>query len=106
MKKLIVYLVIMTVSLVNVSCKNNDVVVPNNVVVEGFIQKTGITTYQYGTHILLKDKTSKEVIYALTSSKIALDDYVNQQVKITAKVVDGYSVDGGPKYLEVESIQK
>jgi hypothetical protein len=106
MKKSIGYLVIMTVLLMNVSCKNNETLTPNNVVVEGFIQKIGITTYQYGTHILLKDKTSTEVNYALKSSKIPLDDYIDQKVKITAKVVEGYPVDGGPKYLEVESVQK
>ncbi|MFC0181792.1 hypothetical protein SAMN04515674_10944 [Pseudarcicella hirudinis] len=105
MKKTIWYLVISFI-VSCVSCKKNNMSPDNNIVVVGFLQKAGITTYQYGSHYLTKDKSQKEHIYALSSSNVNLDNFLNQQVRVVGKKRNGYPVDGGPDYLEVESIQK
>jgi len=74
-----------------------------NVTAEGVIQKQGMTTYQYGTHVL-KD-SNKKTLYALTSKSEKLDTYVGKQVKITGTLIPDYPVDGGPKYVEVTSVE-
>lgn len=71
-------------------------------VFKGLLEKQGITSYQYGTHIISdKDKT-----YALRSSKINLDNYVNQTITIKGNKIKGYPVDGGPEYIDVKEVQK
>ena len=87
MKKVIWYLIIVIVS-VSISCKKNSVI-PNNIIVVGFLQKTGIVTYGYGTHFLTKDNIQKEHIYALTSTNINLDNFSDQQVRLTGKKKTG-----------------
>ncbi len=103
MKKVIWYLVIVFVGVL--ACKKSEVI-PDKLIVNGFLLKTDIITYGYGTHILMKDKNSNITNYALRSANIKLDDFVNQQVKIIGNTINGYPVDGGPIYLEVLSIQK
>ncbi|WP_339341950.1 hypothetical protein [uncultured Polaribacter sp.] len=56
-----------------------------------------MTTYQYGTHTASG--------YALRSSAVHLDDYVNQNITVFGYKIDGYPVDGGPDYIEVEEIK-
>lgn len=68
---------------------------------QGTIQSSGITTYQYGTHIL----ETTDTFYALKSDNIDLDDYVGRQVTISATQIEGYPIEGGPVYLNVENIQ-
>jgi hypothetical protein len=70
---------------------------------DGTIKKQGITTYQYGTHILA-DSNGK-TIYALKSDTIELDDYMNKKVRVKGELVNGYPVDGGPNYLDVKRIE-
>lgn len=65
--------------------------------VTGTIQQQGITSYQYGTHTLSNDDT----FFALKSEAVNLDDYVDQEVTIVGKKIEGYPVDGGPEYLLV-----
>lgn len=65
--------------------------------VTGTIAQQGITSYQYGTHTLSNDDT----FYALKSEAVNLDDYLDQEVTIRAKKIEGYPVDGGPDYLLV-----
>jgi hypothetical protein len=72
--------------------------------VNGTIQKQGITTYQYGTHVLL-DKDGK-TLYALKSETLKLDDYIGKKVELEGKLVEDYPVDGGPSYLEVMRIKE
>ncbi len=67
----------------------------------GTIEATGITSYQYGTHTLQTDNE----FYALKSEVINLSDYEGKSVTITAKRVEGYPVDGGPVYLNVQKIK-
>ncbi|MDP6922213.1 MAG: hypothetical protein QGH06_04480 [Lutibacter sp.] len=79
-----------------VSCDTDDGN-PAMVEITGTIQKQGVTTYQYGTHTVSG--------YALRSSVVILDDYVNQNVTLVGHKIDGYPVDGGPDYIEVEEIK-
>lgn len=63
----------------------------------GKIQKQGITTYQYGTHVIAG--------YTLRSSAIDLDNYIDQTVTVVGHLIEGYPIEGGPDYLEVEEIK-
>ncbi len=84
------------ISLSTISCNKDNNVSSNTVEINGTIQKQGITTYQYGTHTISG--------YALRSSSVTLDNYVDQNVTVVGYKIDGYPVDGGPDYIEVESI--
>lgn len=83
------------VCLSTISCDKNDI--NTDIEVTGVIQKQGITTYQYGSHTISG--------YALRSSAVNLDDYINQNVTVVGCKVDGYPVDGGPDYIEVEEVK-
>lgn len=65
--------------------------------VTGTIEPQGITSYQYGTHTL----SNEDIFYALKSDSVDLNDYLNQEVTITAEKIEGYPVDGGPEFLLV-----
>ncbi|WP_316803634.1 hypothetical protein [Pedobacter nototheniae] len=67
----------------------------------GKIEKLGMTTFQYGTHLL---KTENKT-YALKSETINLDTYLNKPVTIKGKKVIGYPLDGGPDLIEVTLIK-
>lgn len=68
----------------------------------GIIEEQGITSYQYGTHIL----NTGEDFYALKSEKIDLGQYVNKKVTLKAEKIEGYPVDGGPEYLLVTEVRE
>tara|TARA_B100000497_G_C7379300_1_gene243207 strand:+ start:384 stop:542 length:159 start_codon:yes stop_codon:yes gene_type:complete len=51
----------------------------------------------YGTHVI-ED-------YALRSNIVDLNNYINQDVVIIGYKIDGYPVDGGPDYIEVQEIK-
>ncbi len=68
---------------------------------KGLLEKQTITSYQYGTHTI----SNKDVIYALRSSTINLDTYVNKTVTIKGSKVKGYPVDGGPEYIDVKEVR-
>ena len=88
-------LFIVLISLLSYSCKKS--LFSNKVKETGFIQKQGITTYMYGTHTITD--------YALKSNSINLDNYINKNVSVTGKKIDGYPTDGGPDYIEVKKIK-
>lgn len=67
----------------------------------GTIGKPGMTSYQYGTHII----TNGEQRYALTSDIVDLDEYVGEEVTIYADKLEGYPVDGGPVFLAVKKVK-
>lgn len=69
--------------------------------INGVIEKQEITSYQYGTHVLKGERD----LFALRSSQIELDDYLGKTVRITAKRIKGYPVEGGPIFLEVKEIK-
>ena len=87
------------VVLVAFSCKSPQIEETNQTF-RGVIQVQGITSYQYGTHTLEMD----EDFYALTSDIINLNEYLDVIVTLEATEIDGYPVDGGPKYLKVLSV--
>ncbi|MGB8704457.1 MAG: hypothetical protein WCD31_05470 [Gillisia sp.] len=70
--------------------------------ITGKLQPRGITSYQYGTHII----NSKDKVYALKSKKVHLDEYEGETVTITGKKVDGYPLEGGPVLLEVLKLKE
>lgn len=69
----------------------------------GIIHAQGITTYMYGTHVLV-DNTGKTV-FALRSNTVNLDQYIDKKVEIKGNKVKGYPVDGGPEYLDVSDVK-
>jgi len=71
-----------------------------HVTVTGKIQKIGMTTYQYGTHIIKGEKT-----YALKGGSINLDLYLDKQVTIKGTKVKGYPLAGGPEFVEVTLVK-
>lgn len=76
---------------------------PAEITAVGTVQKQGITTYMYGTHVL-KDESGK-TLYALTSDRVDLDRYVGRKVTVRGDLVGGYPVDGGPPYLRVAAVE-
>lgn len=66
----------------------------------GIIESTGITSYQYGTHILKTDDN----FFALKSNSVELKQFEGKTVTLTAEKIKGYPVDGGPVYLNVTKI--
>ena len=68
----------------------------------GLLKQQGMTTYQYGTHVLKTDKKT----YALRSKDIDLNAYLEKQVEILGEKIDGYPISGGPEYIKVISIKE
>lgn len=66
----------------------------------GTLEKQGMTTYQYGTHVI----SNGSVTYALRSQKINLDLYKGKTVEILGTKIEGYPIESGPEYLEVEKV--
>jgi hypothetical protein len=79
-----------------ISC-NKDDLNGDTIEITGTIQKQGVTTHQYGTHTI-KD-------YAISSSSVTLDNYINQKVTIIGQKVDGYPMEDGPEYITVKKIK-
>jgi len=95
--KLFKSLPIITIICLSVVSCDKDVVTADNIVITGIIQKQKITAYQYGSHTISG--------YALKSSSVILDDYINQNVTVFGHKIDGYPVDGGPDFIEIEKIK-
>jgi len=92
-QKSIIVLIVLLLSCV--AC--NEKVSPARVEVTGVLVEQGITFYQYGSHVMGG--------YALRSSSVDLDDYVNQVVTVVGYKVEGYPLSGGPELLEVEEVK-
>lgn len=99
MKLFINSFLVITLMLFTATCRNTT----NNdqMEVTGTIQQQGMTSYQYGTHTI----TNNETFYALKSDVIDLDQYIDQEVTISAEKIEGYPVDGGPDYLRVLEVK-
>lgn len=67
----------------------------------GTIQEQGITSYQYGTHVLRMPND----FYALKSDAVDLNEYLNEEVTVVAERIPDYPVDGGPEYLLVLEVR-
>ena len=83
-----------------VSCSNKKLAA-DQIELTGIIREQGVTTYQYGTHIL----TSNDMTYALRSKAVDLSIYLDQKVTLIGKKVDGYPIEGGPEFIEVLKIR-
>lgn len=89
----------------NDSCKNNN---NNNNQEDSLMEITGtikaieMTSWQYGTHTL----SNEDSFYALRSENVDLENYEGQIVTVKARKIEGYPVDGGPEYLEVEEVEE
>lgn len=68
----------------------------------GTIEQQGMTSYQYGTHVL----NTEDSFYALKSESIDLDRFIGEKVTVKAEKVEGYPVDGGPEYLQVTEVKQ
>ena len=66
----------------------------------GKIEKLEMSTFQYGTHVLKQG----EKIFALRSTKVQLDAYVNKEVTIKGIKVEGYPVENGPDFIDVQEV--
>ncbi|WP_400263014.1 hypothetical protein ACFX5U_08075 [Sphingobacterium sp. SG20118] len=66
----------------------------------GIITPLGMTTFQYGTHMIKAENKT----YVLKSSNVQLNDYVNRSVSLIGKKVPGYPLEGGPELIEVSQI--
>jgi hypothetical protein len=69
---------------------------------EGKIEEIGPTFWMYGTHKI----TYNGKLFALKSSTINLDKYLNKKVTVWGDRVNGYPVDFGPEYIEVKRLIK
>ena len=96
MKILKSILIVSMISFTLISCSNTKKD-PDLMEVTGTIQVQGVTTYQYGTHTISE--------YTLRSSSVNLDDYINQEVTVIGRKIEGYPVDGGPVFIEVEKVK-
>lgn len=68
----------------------------------GKIEKIGMTTFQYGTHLLKADAKT----YALKSANLNLDTYLDKQVTIKGTKVEGYPIEGGPEFIAVTEVKE
>jgi hypothetical protein len=68
---------------------------------KGVLKKQGVTSYMYGTHIIQFEGQT----YALRSSTIVLDQYVDKTVTVKGSKITGYPVDNGPEYIEVKAVE-
>ena len=72
-----------------------------SVTASGNLQKLGMSTFQYGTHLLKAENKT----YALKSGSINLDTYLDKKVTIKGRKVVGYPVDGGPELIDVTLVK-
>ncbi len=78
-----------------------------SVIASGIIEEAGVTTYQYGTHIIVDEQTG--TLYALWSDVVDLNSYAGQQVTVYGTPVTGYEygqVEGGPPLVDVTWVEQ
>jgi hypothetical protein len=69
---------------------------------EGVIQKPGVTAYMYGSHTI----SNNGKMYALQSTSLNLDLYLNKTVTVKGSKVPGYPLEGGPDLIDVKAVEK
>lgn len=72
----------------------------NVIQVSGTIEKLGVTTFQYGTHLLKSGSTT----YALKSDKVNLNSFMTEEVRLKGTRVEGYPIENGPELIDVFEI--
>jgi hypothetical protein len=70
----------------------------------GILKPQGITTYQYGTHVL-EDATGKTLYALLITPDNNVSTFINKNVVISGTFAEGYPVDNGPDFITVISIE-
>ncbi len=68
---------------------------------KGLLEKQGITSYMYGTHTISNDSKT----YALKSSTVNLDAYIDKIITVKGEKISGYPIEGGPEFIDVKSIK-
>jgi hypothetical protein len=76
----------------------------NTICKSGIFKEAGITTYQYGSHILT-DAAGKTLL-ALDVKNIQPDSFLNKNVNIEGTYTEGYPIDGGPDFITLTHIEK
>jgi hypothetical protein len=98
MKKIVLLLI---VGLAIAGCANVKPAADKSLVVlSGKLEALGMSTFQYGSHIL----NSGGKTYALKSAKVNLKSYEGKEVIVKGLKVAGYPVDGGPEFLDVQEV--
>jgi len=70
---------------------------------DGIVEPQGITSYQYGSHVLI-DETGV-TRYALRSDDpVMLDEVTGRHVRVHGDMVPGYPVDMGPPLIDVKQV--
>lgn len=73
----------------------------NTITLTGKVEKLGLTPFRYGSHSI----KMQGQIYAIKSTSINLDNYLDRQVTIKGVKVAGYPLEGGPELIEVTDIK-
>lgn len=76
---------------------------PRAVTATGTVKPAGITSFQYGSHLLYD--SSGRLTHALASDEVDLGKWENRRVRLSGILKEGYPVDNGPPYVTVLSIQ-
>lgn len=90
--------------LIGLACSTHNInfTCDNSTEYTGLIKKQGLTNYQYGSHTL----EVKDVLFAIKSNTINLDNYRGKVITVIAKPISGYPINAGPKYLEVIRVKQ
>lgn len=79
----------------------------STVVVEGRLRPAGMTSFMYGTHLLVNSNGS--ILYAVRGSdqtlESSLESFHDRVVRMEGRKVEGYPIEGGPPLLEVTRIR-
>ena len=73
----------------------------NLITLTGKVEQLGMTTFQYGTHLIKAENKT----YALKSTKVNLNNYVDKSVTLKGTKVAGYPLENGPELIEVTEVQ-
>ena len=84
--------------------RGDDSRVSKIITAQGNIQPLEGSIWQYGTHTLLDE--DGDILYALSSDAVTLDDYNGKKVEVQGSLKEGYPVDGGPPYMEVSVVKE
>ncbi len=77
-----------------------------SVAATGTIEEAGVTTYMYGTHVIVDEQTG--AFYALGSETVDLGYHAGQRVTVYGTLVPGYEygqVEGGPPLVDVTWVE-
>ncbi len=95
MKKILILAILAAIVSSCSSVKKGDTI--DAVTLSGQLSELGMNTFQYGTHRIM----SGDKVYALKSSKVNLNRYLNKSVVLKGTKVSGYPIEGGSELIEV-----